>query len=229
MYPEDMPTLKQIKRMDELRIPYDIDKPLRDVVIELNEVGLVTGGSCCGHGSPNNSAFINFEEILTEKDKDKASTILSKNGVRIIKFDTVRALDNPKEPLRTVVDIENISTPKPDYREPWKAWDIEREIWERAEKEADKKLSVNEVLSKYKEIDGSYINQAKKAIAEKDAKTLNVIREGVEGRLGRYDKYYKQKRSLVIGKKDTWKKAGVFGKRLRNKACAIKLIECNSG
>jgi hypothetical protein len=53
------PTHKQMDVFDQFDIPYDVDEQLRDVVIELNELGFKTGGSCSGgHQTKNSEGFI---------------------------------------------------------------------------------------------------------------------------------------------------------------------------
>jgi len=229
MLPDDIPTSKEISEMDKYGIPYDVDKPLRGTIIELNEYGLKTGGSCCGHGNQRNASYINFRHLLTEDDKNKVKKILSKNGIQFVKFETTRAIDKPNEPLRTDMVIGNILTPKPNYEkgEPWEQWGIDKPEWLKAETKSDEERKAGKtVLSRYKEIDEDYIKQGKKAIEEKDTKSLVLIKEGVQGRLNRYDKFYKQNRDIVTWKKGSGKLAGIMGKKLRVKACAIKLVEC---
>jgi len=43
------PTHKQMDKFDKYKLPHDIDPALREVVIDLNDHGYTTGGSCQGH------------------------------------------------------------------------------------------------------------------------------------------------------------------------------------
>jgi hypothetical protein len=54
-----VPTHKQMDVFDRFDIPYDIDEQLRDAVIELNDRGFKTGGSCSGgHQKHKKEGFI---------------------------------------------------------------------------------------------------------------------------------------------------------------------------
>lgn len=44
-----IPSENQMNEFDKYRISYDVDQPLRDILIELNQNGYKTGGSCAGH------------------------------------------------------------------------------------------------------------------------------------------------------------------------------------
>jgi hypothetical protein len=64
------PTWKQMDWFDQYDIAYDVDEPLRELVIELNREGYKTGGSCSG-GHKNKHfnydyGFITFHPSRTE-------------------------------------------------------------------------------------------------------------------------------------------------------------------
>lgn len=65
-----LPTWEQMDCFDRYDIAYDVDEPLRDLMIELNRKGYKTGGSCSGghlNGLFNNKkGFITFHPSSTE-------------------------------------------------------------------------------------------------------------------------------------------------------------------
>lgn len=62
----------------------DIDPELRSIIGELNRNGLVTLGSCAGHGEPG---FITFEKkVLTSKDRSIIKGILEDKDIKIQNF-----------------------------------------------------------------------------------------------------------------------------------------------
>lgn len=67
------PTLTQMDWFDHYNIAYDVDEPLRELVIELNREGYKTVGSCQGGHADNhfnyNYGFITFDPSQTEMRK----------------------------------------------------------------------------------------------------------------------------------------------------------------
>lgn len=75
-----LPTLDEMRRMDKFNL-YDIDPLIRTAVIELNERGLATRGSCSGHAKDRGCrGFITF---APETFKEGIATeVLRKYGLK---------------------------------------------------------------------------------------------------------------------------------------------------
>ena len=78
----------------------DIDPEIVDVVMELNEVGLLTVGSCAGHHGgierirdlegrlvkSRSTGYVNFDRVLSTDEIELARKILEEHGVRGLRF-----------------------------------------------------------------------------------------------------------------------------------------------
>jgi hypothetical protein len=77
-----VPTHKQMDAFDRFGISYDIDEQLREVVIELNERGFNTGGSCSGgHQTPNDRGFITIHPSHFEVHEMSEKHPFSRNKI----------------------------------------------------------------------------------------------------------------------------------------------------
>lgn len=59
------PTHEQMDSFKKYHVPYDVDPAIRDVVIEINDAGYRTAGSCQGH-SKGGQGFISVHPHRTE-------------------------------------------------------------------------------------------------------------------------------------------------------------------
>jgi len=76
-----MPTHDQMNKMDKHDVIYDVDQEIRDVVIELNDHGFKTLGSCAGHRPNKIGGFISISGRPTDQKVKSVKTILRKYGL----------------------------------------------------------------------------------------------------------------------------------------------------
>jgi len=90
---KEMPSRNMRRNMDLYGLPYDIDKEIRMVVIDLSKHGFDTVGSCAGHVNlPGNKGFISFSHDITEPQKATIRKIAEKHGMKEIEFDNCTLL-----------------------------------------------------------------------------------------------------------------------------------------
>jgi len=80
---------REIRRaMDLQGIPYDIDKEIREVVLDLNAHGIETRGSCAGHVNlPGKKGFIGIKGKPSEIQKTIIKEIAEKHKLNGVEFD----------------------------------------------------------------------------------------------------------------------------------------------
>jgi len=81
-----MPTHDQMDKLEKYGIVYDVDPEIRDMVIELNDKGFKTLGSCAGHMPNKINGFVSFSGKPTEHKIKVAKSILQKHGMVNIRF-----------------------------------------------------------------------------------------------------------------------------------------------
>jgi len=170
--PEEIPSVEQEAQLRKYNIPLDVDAPIRDAVIELNQKGLITGGSCCGHNAKN-PAFITFDTILTKKERDEAARIIARHGMVSVAVFKPHANVN----ISTTIDFKPIPTPDRKWWTPdqaRKAHGISLSEYEEADK-----VSVTAPRGNAKAIIDKLIFQRAKAIKEGDQETASVIAKGI--------------------------------------------------
>ena len=170
--PGEIPSVAQEAQLRKYNIPLDVDAPIRDAVIELNQRGLVTGGSCCGHNSKN-PAFITFDTILTKRERDEAAKIIVRNGMVNVSV----AKPHDAVNIKTTIDFKPIPTPDRKWWTPEQArkeYGISLSEYEEADK-----VSVAAPRGNPKEIIDKLLSQRAKAIKEGDQETASVIAKGI--------------------------------------------------
>jgi len=80
-----LPTNTEMDKLDKHNIIYDIDPPIRTMVIELNDKGFKTEGSCAGHSIKPNG-FITFKGDPTQSKVNAVVNIMKKYNIKGIKF-----------------------------------------------------------------------------------------------------------------------------------------------
>jgi hypothetical protein len=82
-----LPTTQEMNIMDKYKIIYDVDPPIRKLVIDVARAGFKTIGSCAGH-SKNERGFVtivgNFHKMDDTK-RNKLVTIFKNNGLKNIR------------------------------------------------------------------------------------------------------------------------------------------------
>jgi len=87
------PGKNQVKILDKHRIPIDVDPEIRKVVIELNENGIRTLGSCAGHRMGEQRGFVTIAHTVEEINVPLLKKIFSKSGIDTVEFDTTKWVD----------------------------------------------------------------------------------------------------------------------------------------
>ena len=88
-----LPPRETRRTMDLYGIPYDVDKEIREAVIDLAKHGFALVGSCAGHVNlPGNKGFISFSHDITEPQKATIRKIAEKHGMKEIEFDNCTLL-----------------------------------------------------------------------------------------------------------------------------------------
>ncbi len=186
--PEEIPSVEQEVQLRKYIIPLDVDAPIQDAVIELNQKGLVTGGSCCGHSSKN-PAYITFDTILTKKELQRAIGILRKHGLLDVKEAKPAEVN-----IRTAIDFRSIPTPSRKWWTPeqaMKTYSISMNEYNEAIKASesapreDGKVIIDKLLS-----------QRSKAQKEGDQETVYLITKGI---LSFYKAVKERKLSDIVG------------------------------
>lgn len=80
-----MPTHQEMDQLEKHNIVFDIDPEIRSVVIELNNKGYKTEGSCAGHVRVRRG-FISFTGVITPPKVERISQIARKHGLKNIRI-----------------------------------------------------------------------------------------------------------------------------------------------
>ena len=75
------PGPRQIERMKKQKLILDIDPKIRNLVIELNENGFKTYGSCAGH---TKGAIVKHKTISYKETKNLMCQLFKKHGIKKI-------------------------------------------------------------------------------------------------------------------------------------------------
>ncbi len=87
------PGKNQEKLLDKHKIPVDVDPEIRNIIIELNENGIKTLGSCAGHSPGFWKGFVTIGDTVDNTDIIKLTEIFNDNGINLIRFDTSKWVD----------------------------------------------------------------------------------------------------------------------------------------
>jgi hypothetical protein len=87
------PGKKQEKLLDKHKVPVDVDPEVRNIVIELNEKGIRTLGSCAGHREGEWRGFVTIANTVENTDMVILEKIFKKYGVGMLRFDTTKWVD----------------------------------------------------------------------------------------------------------------------------------------
>ena len=86
-----LPMHEEMDKMDKYHLSYDIDPWIRNVILDLNQHGLKTMGSCAGHTNKSDG-FVTFSGNPSPQKTRLAISILRKHGLQNIR----RVKDEPE-------------------------------------------------------------------------------------------------------------------------------------
>jgi hypothetical protein len=87
------PGKNQKKLLDKHDIPVDVDPEIRNIIIELNEKGIRTLGSCAGHAIGKWNGFVTIANTIENTDMIVLEKIFKKHGVGVLRFNTTKWVD----------------------------------------------------------------------------------------------------------------------------------------
>ena len=96
LFTENFSPGKQVykeKLLDKHNVPVDVDPEIRNIVIELNEKGIETLGSCAGHRAGEWRGFVTIASTVENTDMIILKKIFNKYGVGMLRFDTTKWVD----------------------------------------------------------------------------------------------------------------------------------------
>ncbi len=196
--PGEIPSTEDEIQLRKHNIPFDVDEPIRKAVIELNNLGFKTAGSCAGHNKPNRG-FIAINRTIGPSEKSTVYAVLAKYGLKNIKIKGLSGTDPfTKEPfgLTSFVTFSTVLTPKRFYLDPSALQDtygITKEEYESAD-QLNKSSVSNDFLKESREELKDNIDARNKALSRGDAKTVAIIDSNIRAM------YRSLKASAVSGK-----------------------------
>ena len=79
------PGKKQERLLDKYKIPCDVDPEIRNIVIELNEKGIKTLGSCAGHKIGKWKGFVTIGDYKKIRIHNQPFDFYKNTDIRIVK------------------------------------------------------------------------------------------------------------------------------------------------